>query len=79
MVKKGIVLSHVISSDGIGVDKVKINLIANLPHPPMWNMLDLFLDMLDFIIDSFKIAVKLLNPCLVFQLRMWPSTFLMSV
>jgi len=31
MVKRGIVLSHVISSDGIEVDKVKIDLIGNLP------------------------------------------------
>ena len=33
MVKKGIVLGHVISSDEIEVDKAKINLIANLPPP----------------------------------------------
>ena len=31
MVKKGIILGHVISSDGIEVDKAKIDLIANLP------------------------------------------------
>ena len=31
MVKRRIVLGHVISSDGIKVDKVKIDLIANLP------------------------------------------------
>ena len=33
MVKKGIVLGHVISSDSIEVDKAKIDLIANLPLP----------------------------------------------
>ena len=31
MVKKGIVLGYVISSDGIEVDKAKIDLIANIP------------------------------------------------
>ena len=33
MVKKGIVLGHIISSEGIEVDKAKIILIANLPPP----------------------------------------------
>nr|GFA49389.1 reverse transcriptase domain-containing protein [Tanacetum cinerariifolium] len=33
MVKKGIVLGHKISKNGIEVDKAKINVIAKLPHP----------------------------------------------
>jgi len=33
MVKKGIVLRHVISHDGNELDKAKIDLIANLPPP----------------------------------------------
>ena len=33
MVQKGIVLGHIISSNGIEVDKAKIDLIANLPAP----------------------------------------------
>ena len=33
MVTKGIVLGHVISKDGIEVDKAKTNLIVNLPPP----------------------------------------------
>jgi len=33
MVKKEIVLGHVISSDSIKVDKTKIDLIVNLPPP----------------------------------------------
>ncbi|XP_038978855.1 uncharacterized protein LOC120109176, partial [Phoenix dactylifera] len=33
MVTRGIVLGHVISSEGIEVDKAKIDLIANLPNP----------------------------------------------
>ncbi|KAH9794255.1 hypothetical protein KPL71_004834 [Citrus sinensis] len=33
MVKQGIVLGHIISSKGIEVDKAKVDLISNLPHP----------------------------------------------
>ena len=33
MAQEGIVLDHLISSRGIEVDKVKIEVIANLPHP----------------------------------------------
>ena len=33
MVKKGIVLGHIISQDRIEVDKVKTDLIVNLPPP----------------------------------------------
>ena len=33
MVNQGIVLGHIISGKGIEVDKVKIDLISNLPSP----------------------------------------------
>lgn len=33
MVKRGIVLGHVVSKDGLEVDKSKVDLIANLPPP----------------------------------------------
>ncbi|XP_068638433.1 uncharacterized protein [Aristolochia californica] len=33
MVKEGIVLGHVVSKQGVEVDKVKVHLIANLPPP----------------------------------------------
>jgi len=33
MVRKGIVLGHIISKDGIEVDKAKTDLIVNLPPP----------------------------------------------
>jgi len=33
MVKRGIVLGYIISIDSIEVDKAKINLSVNLPHP----------------------------------------------
>jgi hypothetical protein len=41
LVKQGIVLGHVISHRGIEVDKVKVDLISNLPLPRMvWAMQD---------------------------------------
>ena len=33
MIKQGIVLDHIISSKGIEVEKVKMDLISNLPTP----------------------------------------------
>ena len=33
MVKEGIVLGHKISKSGIEVDRVKVDVIAKLPHP----------------------------------------------
>jgi hypothetical protein len=33
MVRKGIVLGHIISKKGMEVDKAKVDLISNLPHP----------------------------------------------
>ena len=33
MVRQGIVLGHIISKKGIEVDKAKVDLISNLPHP----------------------------------------------
>ena len=35
MVKQGIVLGHVISHQGIDIDKAKVDLISNLP-PHVW-------------------------------------------
>jgi hypothetical protein len=35
MVKQWIVLGHVISHQGIEVDKAKVDLISNLPRPRM--------------------------------------------
>jgi len=62
MMKKGIVLGHVISSDSIKVDKAKINLIVNLPPPTCVKEVRSFLGMPDFIVYSFKISAKLLSP-----------------
>ena len=33
MVTQGIVLGHIVSKDGIEVDKAKVELISNLPTP----------------------------------------------
>jgi len=58
MVKKGIVVGHVISSEGI------VNKIFLLPL--VLKMLGLFLDILDFIIDLLRTLARLLSPCLTF-------------
>ena len=65
MVKKGIVLRHVISHDGIEVDKAKIDLIANLPPPTCVKDIRSFLGHAGFyrrfIQDCSKIAKPLTN------------------
>jgi len=65
MVKKGIVLGHVISSDGIDLDKTKIDLIANLFPPTYVNDIRSFHGHTGFyhrfVKDSIKIAKALSN------------------
>ena len=65
MATKGIVLGHVISHDGIEVDKAKIDLIANLPPPTCVKDIRLFLGHAGFyrrfILDFSKIAKPLTN------------------
>jgi len=58
MIKKGIILGHVISHDVIKVDKVKINLIANIPPPTCVKDIISFLGTCDFIDDLFRISVN---------------------
>jgi len=48
MIKKRIILGHVISHDGIEVDKAKIDLIANLPLPLLWKIYGHFLGIQEF-------------------------------
>src|SRR5438045_5006075 len=43
MVKKEIILGHVISKDGIEVDKAKVELISNLPPPRSVKVIRAFL------------------------------------
>nr|GEU28771.1 hypothetical protein [Tanacetum cinerariifolium] len=63
MVKKGIVLRHKISKEGIEVDKAKVDVITKLPHPtivkapllmaPDWDMpFELMCDASDFAIGA---------------------------
>jgi len=65
MVKKRIVLEHVISHDGIEVDKAKTDLIANLPPPTCVKDIRSFLEHAGFyrrfILDFSKITKLLTN------------------
>ena len=65
MVKKGIVLGHIISKKGIEVDRAKVDLISNLPHPRNVRDIRSFLGHAGFyrrfIQDFSKIARPLTN------------------
>ena len=65
IVKKGIVLGHIISKDEIKVDEVKTDLIVNLPPPICVKEVRSFLEHADFycrfIKDFSKIAKPLSN------------------
>src|SRR3954470_6077063 len=65
MVKKGIVLVHVISKDGIEVDKAKVELISDLPPPRSVREIRAFLGNVRFyrrfIKDFSKLACPLTN------------------
>ena len=64
MVKKGIVLGHVISHDRVEVDKAKINLIANFSPPTYLKYIRSFLGHVRFyrrFIQYFNKIAKLLT------------------
>nr|GEW69451.1 hypothetical protein [Tanacetum cinerariifolium] len=59
MVRKGIILGHKISKNGIEVDKVKVEVIAKLPHPTTIKGIDpRFCTHKILIEDDFKLAVQ---------------------
>ena len=72
--EKGIVLGHVISNDGVEVDKAKIDVIANLSPYTYVKDVRSFLGMLDFILDLLKTLTRLLRPYPIFYPRMHPFT-----
>ena len=65
MVHQGIVLGHMVSSRGIEVNKIKIDVIISLPYPASMQEMHFFLDMHVFIGDSSRISTRLHchSPC----------------
>ena len=62
MVKKGIVLGHVISKDGIEVDRAKVELISDLPPPRSVKEIRAFLGHASFYRRFIKDFSKLARP-----------------
>ena len=60
--KKGIVLGHVISHDGIEVDKAKFDLIANLPPPTCVKDIRSFLGHAEFYRQLIQVLRKIAKP-----------------
>jgi len=62
MMKRGIVLGHVISSDGIEVDKAKIDLITNFSPPTCVKDVRYFLRHVGFYYRFIKDFSKIVKP-----------------
>nr|GEV64281.1 reverse transcriptase domain-containing protein [Tanacetum cinerariifolium] len=62
MVKEGIVLGHKIFKNEIEVDKAKVNVIANLPHPTTFKGLCSFLGHADFYRRFIQYFSKIARP-----------------
>nr|GEU54047.1 reverse transcriptase domain-containing protein [Tanacetum cinerariifolium] len=62
MVKKGIVLGHTISKEGIKVDKAKVDIITKLPHPTTVKGIQSFLGHAGFYRHFIKDFSKIARP-----------------
>ena len=70
MVTQGIVLGHVVSKQGIEVDKAKVELISNLPTPKCVKDILSFLGHVGFYRRFIKISVPYIVRCVVCLPRM---------
>ncbi|GKB31949.1 reverse transcriptase domain-containing protein [Tanacetum coccineum] len=79
MVKKGIVLGHKISKNGIEVDKPKVDVIAKLPHPTTVKGIQSFIDTPFFFskecIEAFQSLKKKLTKAPIFVAPDWDLPF----
>jgi hypothetical protein len=66
MVREGIVLGHKILEKGIEVDKVRIQVIEQLPPPNNVKGFIVFWNLQGLIEDSFRFFLRLLNPSRIF-------------
>nr|GEU96884.1 reverse transcriptase domain-containing protein [Tanacetum cinerariifolium] len=74
MVKKGIVLDHKISKNGIEVDEAKVDVIAKLPHPTTVKGIRSFLGHADFYRSLQTLKRKLTEAPILFALD-WDMPF----
>ena len=63
LVTQGIVLGHIVSNEGMQVDKVKIDIISNLPPPKNLKDVRSFLGHVGFIDISSRTLVRSHGPC----------------
>ena len=78
IVKEGIVLGHRISSNGIEVDRAKVDTIEKLPPPTSMKGIRSFLGMLSFIVDSLKTSPRSQDRYVTFLKKVPPLILSMS-
>jgi len=79
MVRKGILLRHIVSPRGIEVDKAKVDLIVGLPPPTSVHQVRSFLGMQVFTIDLSKTLAKYPVLCVVYLLMGCLLSLMMQV